>query len=154
MKKYEFKATIIGGPGGGAGVSFPYDVAKEFGTKSNVQVKATVDGVAYVGSLMNRGMPSHMLGILKQVRAKTGKGVGDSVDIVLWKDEAERTIAVPGDLMALLKKENLLAGFERLSYTHRKEYVRWIEEAKKAETRQRRLAKCIEMLKAGIKTPG
>jgi uncharacterized protein YdeI (YjbR/CyaY-like superfamily) len=41
-----------------------------------------------------------------------------------------------------------------LSYTHRKEYSRWISEAKKEETRQRRLEKAVEMLKKGVKTSG
>jgi uncharacterized protein YdeI (YjbR/CyaY-like superfamily) len=54
----------------------------------------------------------------------------------------------------LLKKEGLLPIFDKLSYTHRKEYCRWISEAKKEETRSRRLAKAVEMLRSGIKTPG
>jgi hypothetical protein len=53
-----------------------------------------------------------------------------------------------------MKKEGLLATFEKLSYTHRKEYCRWIAEAKKEETRSSRIAKAIEMLREGIKTPG
>jgi uncharacterized protein YdeI (YjbR/CyaY-like superfamily) len=61
---------------------------------------------------------------------------------------------VPADLEKLMKKEKLLPFFEKLSYTHRKEYCRWITEAKKEETRQRRLEKSIEMMKKGIKTPG
>ena len=54
----------------------------------------------------------------------------------------------------LMKKEGLLSSFEKLSYTHRKEYCRWITEAKKEETRSRRLEKAVEMLKKGVKTPG
>jgi len=99
-------------------------------------------------------MPQRMLVVLKDVRKTIGKDVGDTIEVVVWKDAAERTVQTPKDLKALLKNEELLARFEKLSYTHRKEYIRWIEEAKKEETRQRRLAKCVEMLKAGIKTPG
>ena len=51
-------------------------------------------------------------------------------------------------------KEGLLPVFEKLSYTHRKEYCRWITDAKKEETRLKRLGKAIEMLKNGISTPG
>jgi hypothetical protein len=154
MKKYKFKATIEGGGGGGAGVSFPYDVEKEFGTKASVPVKATVDGAPYTGSLMNCGMPNHILAVLKGTREKIGKGVGDTVEVEVWRDEEVRTVATPPDLEKLLKKEGLLAGFKKLSYSHQKEYVRWIEGARKEETRQRRLAKCVEMLNVGIKTPG
>jgi uncharacterized protein YdeI (YjbR/CyaY-like superfamily) len=53
-----------------------------------------------------------------------------------------------------MKQEGALPFFEELSYTHRKEYCRWITEAKKEETRSARLEKAIAMLKKGIKTPG
>ncbi len=154
MKKYKFKATIQGGPNGGAGVAFPYDVDKEFSTKANVPVKATLDGVPYTGSLMNCGMPSHMLAVLKSTRERIGKNVGDEVEVEVWRDEELRTVKTPPDFEKLLNKEGLLVGFKKLSYTHQKEYVRWITEAKKKETRQNRMMKAMAMLKSEIKTPG
>ncbi|MGA2908665.1 MAG: YdeI/OmpD-associated family protein [Terracidiphilus sp.] len=154
MKKYKFKAKIIAGMGGGAGVLFPYDVENEFGTKGSVPVQATLDKVAYRGSLMNCGMSQHTLGVLKSVRGQIGKGPGDTIDVVVWKDEGERTVAIPAAFKALPQNEGLLVGFEKLSYSHRKEYVKWIEEAKKEETRQRRVEKALAMLKKGVKTPG
>jgi len=152
MKKYKFNA-MIQGTDSGAYVLFPHDVEKEFGIRGRVPVNATFDGAPYTGSLMKYGHPQHMLGVLKAVRQQIGKGVGDAVEVVLWRDEAERTIATPPELEKLLKKEGLFALFKKLSYTHQREYVRWIEDAKKEGTRQRRLTKCVEMLKAGIKTP-
>ena len=154
MKKYEFKATIQPGIGGGAGVIFPYNVEEEFGTRARVPVCATLEGVPYRGSLVKCGPEAHMLGVLKSIREKIGKGPGDAIEVVLWKDEAERTVEVPAEFEALMKKAGLLASFEKLSYTDRKEYCRWITEAKKEETRQMRLGKAVEMLKKGIKTPG
>jgi uncharacterized protein YdeI (YjbR/CyaY-like superfamily) len=65
-----------------------------------------------------------------------------------------RVVEIPLAFKKMLKQEDLLSAFEKLSYTHRKEYCRWITEAKKEETRLARLAKAIEMLKKGIKTPG
>jgi hypothetical protein len=154
MKKYTFTAKIEAGPGGGAFIYFPYDVQKEFGTKGKVPIHATFDCIAYTGSLIRYDAPQHMLGILKAIREQLGKNPGGTVDVVLWKDEAVRTVEVPADFAALLKKEELQATFDQLSYTHRKEYCRWITEAKKEETRARRLAKSVEMLHIGIKTPG
>jgi hypothetical protein len=155
MMKYSVTATIgaasVGG--GGAYIFFPYDVEKEFGTRGRVPVQATFDGIPYSGSLVKYGQPQHMLGILKAVREQIGKQPGDKVKVALWKDEAVRTVEVPSDFTALLKKEKLLALFEKLSYTHRREYVRWISEAKKAETRAARLTKAIAMLHKGVKTP-
>jgi uncharacterized protein YdeI (YjbR/CyaY-like superfamily) len=74
--------------------------------------------------------------------------------VVVERDESVRTVEVPAEFEKLLKKEKLLAVFEKLSYTHRKEYCRWIIEAKKEETRQARLAKSVTMLRDGVKTPG
>lgn len=154
MKTYKFSATIQAGMGGGAGVVFPYDVAKEFGTKGNVPVKSTIDGVAYAGSLMNCGAMGHTLGVLKSVRKQIGKGPGDRVEVVVWKDEAVRTVDVPAEFAKLMKGQGVLQFFETLSYTNRKEYCRWITEAKREETRQMRMGKSIEMLRNGVKTPG
>jgi hypothetical protein len=154
MKKYKFKAKIKAGDGGGAYVLFPYDTAKEFATKGKVPVKATFDGVAYAGSLMKYGHPLHMLGMLKAIREQTGKGPGDAVEVVVWKDEAVRTVEVPAQFERLMKEAGLLPVFEKLSYSHRKEYCRWISEAKKEETRMKRLGKAVEMLSKGVSTLG
>jgi len=154
MRKYKFKAKIEAGDGGGAYVLFPYDTEKEFATRANVPVKATLNGVPYTGSLMKYGHPLHMLGVSKAIREQTGKGPGDTIEAVVWKDEDVRTVEVPAQFEKLIKEEGLLTVFKKLSYTHRKEYCRWITEAKKDETRSKRLGKAIEMLKKGVRTPG
>ena len=154
MKKYTFTAKIEPGPGGGAFVLFPYDVEEEFGAKGRVPVQANFDGIPYAGSLMRCGPQQHMLGILKSIQEQTGKQIGDTIKVQIWKDEQERTVEIPPPFAALLKKEKLLPNFEKLSYTHRKEYVRWITEAKKEETRKARIQKSIDMLRKGVKTPG
>jgi hypothetical protein len=154
MKKYRFKAKIRAGDGGGAFVLFPYDTEKEFATKGKVPVKATFNGVPYTGSLIKYGYPQHTLGMPKAIREQIGKGPGDNIDVVVWKDEDMRTVEVPVEFEKLMKKEGLLPVFNALSYTHRKEYCRWITEAKKDETRLKRLEKAVEMLKNGVSTPG
>jgi hypothetical protein len=154
MRKYKFKAKIEAGNGGGAYVLFPRDTEKEFDTKGKVPVKATFDGVPYTGSLIKYGKPRHTLHVLKAIRAQIGKQPGDAVEVVVWKDEEARILEVPAQFETLMKKAGLLPFFEELSYSHRKEYVRWIRDAKKEETRSRRLGKALAMLKSGVKTPG
>ena len=154
MKKYKFKARFEEGDGGGAYVLFPYDTEKEFATKGKVPVKATFNGVSDTGSLIKYGKPLHMLGVSKAVREQAGKGPGDTIEVVVWKDEAVRIVEVPAQFENLMKKEGLLPVFKKLSYTHRKEYCRWIAEAKKEATRLKRLEKAIEMLKKGVSTRG
>jgi Domain of unknown function (DUF1905)/Bacteriocin-protection, YdeI or OmpD-Associated len=154
VKTYKFKAKIEVGEGGGAFVLFPYDTQAEFATRGNVPVKARLGGVPYRGSLMACGGPHHMLGVLKAIRQKTGKDPGDMIDVEVWKDEEQRAVEVPIAFDRLMKKEGLLPFFDGLSFTHRKEYCRWITEAKKEETRLKRLEKAIEMLRKGVRTPG
>src|SRR5579862_2845458 len=145
MKTYKFNARIEGSFSGGACIFFPYNIEEEFGTKGRVPVKATFDGVPYAGSLVKYGQPQHMLGILKDIRAKIGKNPGDLVEVTIQRDESVRTVEVPQELAKLLKKEKLLPVFQKLSYSHQKEYCRWITGAKREETRGNRLAKAVEM---------
>jgi hypothetical protein len=153
MKSYKLKACVESIKGSPC-IFFPYDVEKEFGTRGRVPVKVTFDGVPYTGSMIKYGAPQHMIPMLKAIQEQTGKSVGDTIEVVLTKDESERTVEVPEEFAKLLKKEKLAAVFDALSFTHRKEYCRWITEAKKEETRQRRLEKAVEMLRDGVKTPG
>lgn len=153
MKTYKFKARIEGASLGGACVYFPYNVEEEFGTRGRVAVKATFDGVPYSGSIVKYGAPQHMLGISKSIREQIGKGPGDTVEVTIEKDETERTVEVPPEFQKLLKKEKLLPVFEKLSYSHKREYCRWITEAKREETRANRLVKAVELLRSGVKTP-
>ena len=154
VKKYSFRAQIQEGRGGGAFVFFPHDVEKEFGAKGRVPVKATFNGVEETSSLVKYGFPQHLLGVAKAIRQEIGKAPGDMIDVVLWKDEAVRDIEIPPEFKSRMQREKLLPFFEKLSFTHRKEYCRWIAEAKKEETRKSRLEKAVVMLKQGIKTPG
>lgn len=154
VKRYRFKAKIHPANGGGAYVLFPYDVEKEFGTGGKVPIKATFDGVPYTGSLIKYGDPKHMLHVPKAIREQIGKSPGDSVEVELWKDDKARILEIPAQLKDAMEREGLMPFFETLSYTHRKEYCRWITEAKREETRLSRLAKAVEMLKSGLRTPG
>ncbi len=153
MKKYKFKAKIQEGEGGGAFIFFPFDVQKEFGTKGRIPIDITFDGVADKGSLVRMGYPQHLAGVPKALREKIGKQPGDHVEVVVWKDETPRTVEVPEEFQKRLEKEKLFEFFETLSNTHRKEYVRWITEARKEETRKARFEKAIALLKQKVKTP-
>lgn len=150
MKKYEFDAVIQShGEIDAAYIDFPYDVETEFGTKGQVKVIATFDGTEYRGSLVKMGHHCHLLGITKKIRAQINKQQGEAVHVVLYKDEKERVVVVPDDLQQLLDTDkNLSHLFNKLSYTHRKEYVNWINEAKKEETRKKRLEKTIQMIES------
>ena len=148
MKKYKFKGKIIQHGKMDAGyVIFPYDVKKEFGA-GRVKIKATFDGVHYRGSLVPMGIKEgYPLLILKVIRKAINKTFGDVVNVVVEKDTEERTVEVPDDLAkALGMKKKIRDAFEKMAYTHRKEYVNYVNDAKKPETRLRRIEKVLEMI--------
>jgi len=155
MKTYRFTALIHGDPHQNiAFVEFPFDVEKEFGCKGRIKVQVTFDGHPYRGSLVRMGRPCHWIGLTKAVRQAIGKKPGDTVGGVLQPDTAPRTGAPPPELAERLKNNPAAATFfSTLSFTHQKEYVRWITEAKKQETRRKRLDKTVEMLLDHIKHP-
>lgn len=148
-KKQSFTAIIKNAGGGGAFVEVPFDVEKEFGSKKP-KVKAMIEGVPYRGLLTRMGTECHLLIILKDIREQIGKTFGDEVKITVEPDTEPRLIDVPAELKKAFRTEKeAKAFFDKLSYTHQKEYVNWISEAKRQETRQNRIVKTIEMLKQG-----
>lgn len=148
-QKYQFRAVIENAGGGGGYVNIPFDVEKTYG-KKRVKVKATIEGEPYRGTLVRMGGPQHMLPVLKEIREKIGKSFGDEVVVVLEEDFELRQVDVPPDLQqALDSNPQALAYFNRLSYTHQKEYVRWVAEAKREQTRLNRIQQAIELLTQG-----
>jgi len=147
--KQTFTAPIKNAGGGGAYVEVPFDVEKVFGSK-RPKVKALIEGVPYRGTLVRMGSECHMLPVLKDIRKQISKNFGDEVKIIVEPDVEPRLIEIPKDLSKEFKKDkDAKAFFDKLAYTHQKEYVKWIEEAKREETRRSRIVKTIEMLKKG-----
>lgn len=130
----------------------PFDVEKEYGSKKP-RVKATIEGIPYRGTLVRMGTECHLLLVLKSIREQSGKTFGDQVKVTLEPDEEERVVVLPPGLEeALSRNKAARLFFDSLSYTHRREYANYIIEAKREETRRRRVEKVIELLKAGTKT--
>jgi hypothetical protein len=112
-------------------------------------VVATVEGYTW-RTTVARMRGEFLLGLSREVREGAGVEAGDTIDLQLELDTKPREVDVPEALAtALAKDANARAAYEKLSYTHRKEYARWIAEAKRDETRERRVAKAIEQLRAG-----
>jgi len=130
-------------------IIFPYDVFKLYGVKGQVKVRAVFDDqVLYRGSLSKMGYPCHVLGITKEIRQQLGKSPGDTIKVEIEQDTEIREVIVPEDVKLILdKNKKANKYYEGLSYTDRKEYMRWIESAKQEETRVRRIGIFIEKLK-------
>jgi len=146
VKEVRFGAVLEGVEGSSATfVSMPASIMKRFGGRIRVPVLVTIDGVTHRTTICDMGM-GPMVGIPAAMRTATGKKRGDRLSVSLRVDEDERTVEVPRDFAAAMNAAQRRA-YDRLSYTHRKEYVLWIEDAKRPETRARRIDKALEKLR-------
>ena len=141
-----FEAKIEEADRGGAFVAVPADVVEALGGKGRIPVHATFDGIAYQGSVVSMG-GQKIIGLLKAIRLELGKQPGEVIAVTLEVDQAERTVTVPDDLRTALDEAGLSARFDALSFSHRRETVASITEAKKPETRARRITQTIERLR-------
>ena len=150
MSRQEFEIILLKPPDiDGAYFIVPFNVQQVYGTKAHVKVRGIIDGYPYRGLIANMG-EGHMMVVKKEIREAIGKTAGDTVKVVMEIDTEPRIVDVPEDLQqALESNPQVKERFDRLSYTHRKEYVEWIEGAKKSETRANRIQKTIEMVANG-----
>ena len=109
-------------------------------------MKASFNGIPYRGSIVTMGGAA-VLGVTKAIMAEAGVAAGDTLRVVVEVDDAPREVQIPADLAAAFRKNRAAReAWDRLSFTHRKEHARAIEEAKKPETRARRVQKCLDLL--------
>jgi len=112
-------------------------------------VVATVHGYTWRTSVARMG-GEFLLGLNREVRRRAGVDAGDEVDVTLELDTAPRQVEVPEALAAALAADpNVRASFDQMAFSHRKEYARWIADAKQEETRQRRVRQALEMIRVG-----
>jgi hypothetical protein len=112
-------------------------------------VAATLNGYTWRTSVVRMG-GEFLLGLSREVRAAAGVQAGDTAQLRLELDTKPREVEVPEALEAALAADRTArAAYDRLAYTHRKEFARWIAEAKKDETRERRVAQALQMLREG-----
>jgi bacteriocin resistance YdeI/OmpD-like protein/uncharacterized protein DUF1905 len=154
-QKLQFTAKIEGREAGVvAAIAPPVDVPEFFGTRARVPVRGTINGYPFRSSLMPCGA-RRMMPVNKTLCASADVQPGDIVDVVMERDDEERTVETPPLLKkALAKSKTAQANWEKLSFTHKKEMALAIVGAKQEETRARRLAKIVDILKTGAKWTG
>jgi hypothetical protein len=145
-----FKGTLTATPRGGGGclVPVPREVAAKLGLKGMPKIRSVIAGQPYRGSLMPMGDGTYCLGVLKSIQEAAGVGFGDSVTVELELDANPRVIEPPADLAkAMAGNKAIAANWEKLSFTNKKEMALSLTEAKKPETRERRLAAAVAKLR-------
>jgi Domain of unknown function (DUF1905)/Bacteriocin-protection, YdeI or OmpD-Associated len=148
MAKTRFRARLrtSGRGAGGHLVEVPDEVVAALGGRGRIPVQARFNGVPYRGSIVKMGGVM-MLGVTKAVMAEAGAGPGDVLDVVVENDEAPREVEVPPELTTASQRNRAArAVWDGLSFSHRREYVSYIVEAKKEETRARRIERTIQAL--------
>lgn len=142
----KFRTTLQRFGGNNTGIEVPEEILTALGRGRRVKVVATVNGYTYRTSVAP-AMGKILMPFSSEHRAASGLSGGEEIEVELIPDDEPREVEVPADLAAALADApDATAFFAGLSYTHKRSYVLWVEEARKPETRSARVAKAVDML--------
>jgi hypothetical protein len=145
----EFRATVVLGGKTATGIQVPDEVVEKLDSGKRPPVVVTIGGYRYRTTVAAMS-GAFWIPLAAEHREAAGVTAGQEVDVDLELDTAPRTVELPDDLAAAMD-DAARAAFDVLAPSHKKEWVRWVEEAKKPETRSSRIEKTVESLKAGKK---
>jgi bifunctional DNA-binding transcriptional regulator/antitoxin component of YhaV-PrlF toxin-antitoxin module len=144
-----FRATILLGGKTATGIEVPPEVVASLGPSKRPPVLVTINGFSYRSTVAPLG-GVFMLGVSAEVREHAGVAAGDEVDIDIERDTEPREVVVPPDFAAALDGDAAARRFfDGLSYSNKRRFVLPIEDAKAADTRQKRIIKAVSMLREG-----
>jgi hypothetical protein len=139
-------STTMFQTGNNTGIEVPADIVAALGAGKRPPVVVNVNGYEYRSTVAPMG-GKYLLPFSAERREESGIGGGEAIDVELTLDTAPRTVELPDDLQtALNSSAAAAAAWDKLSFTHRKEHVRSVLDAKKAETRTRRIAAVVAKL--------
>jgi len=142
--------TVLHPRGPAAAVVLDDDQVRRLGGgRKTFPVRVMVNGHTFPARLARMG-GENLIGLSRAVREACGVAPGDEADVVIAPDDDPREVEIPDALGAALDADpGARRAFDALAYTHRKEFARWVAEAKRPETRERRVAGTLEMLREG-----
>jgi len=147
-----FHTTVERGGKTATGLQVPDDVVAALASGKRPPVQVTLGGHTYRTTVASMG-GRFLVPLSAENRAAAGVAAGDEITVEIELDVAPREVVVPEDLADALDQDEAARGFfDALAYSHRKEWVRWVEDAKKAETRSTRISKAVESLRVGKRT--
>jgi hypothetical protein len=145
----KFRATLELGGKTATGIVIPEKVVTGLGTSKRPAVRVTINGYTYRSTVAPRG-GKYMLPVSAENREGAGIAAGDKVEVDLELDTQPRDLVVPPDLAKALKRDAAAKKFfDSLSYSKKQRFTLPIEQAKTAETRERRIDKAVETLREG-----
>lgn len=147
----KFRAVVLAAGKTATGIPVPPEVVAGLGASKKPAVTVTIGAYTYRSTVASMG-GEFMLPLSAEHRAGAGVAAGDEVQVELQLDTAPREVSVPADFAAALNTEtDAKRFFESLAYSHKLRHVLSIEDAKTPETRKRRIAKAMEMMREGRK---
>ena len=147
-----FQTTVERGGKTATGLLVPDEVVAALRAGRRPPVQVTVGGHTYRTTVASMG-GRFLVPLSAENRTAAGVAAGDDVEVDVLLDTAAREVTVPADLVDALEHDDQARQFfDDLAYSHRKEWVRWIEESKKIETRTSRIVRAVESLRAGKRT--
>jgi hypothetical protein len=147
VPRVRFRTTILRAGKTATGIEVPPELVATLGTTKRPPVLVTINGHTYRSTVAVMG-GVFMVGVSAENRQSAGVAGGDEVDVELVLDTAPRVVAVPADLAEALDHDPAAKKrFDSMSYSHKQAHVLAVEGAKTAETRQRRIAKAVSMLR-------
>ena len=149
--KAKFQAELLLAGKTATGIEIPPEVVESLGAGKKPPVAVTINGHTYRSTVASRS-GRFLVGVSAENRAAADVAAGDKIEVELELDDKPREVRVPDDLAAALDRDaKAKSFFEELTYSQKQWYVLPIEEAKKQETRERRLDKALQMLREGRK---
>ena len=145
-----FESRVELGGKTATGIEIPTEIIEALGTSKRPPVTITLNGHTYRTTAVRMG-GRFLVPLSAENREAAGVAAGDDVTVDVALDTAPREVELPTDLAAAMD-DAARTTYDGLSYTHRKEWVRWVEEAKKPETRATRIEKTVAGLREGKKT--
>jgi hypothetical protein len=143
-----FTARLLATGGNNVGIPVPDEVVLSFGVGRRVPVVVTVDGGYRYRTTISPMGGRFLVSFNAETRAATGRGAGDEIEVALEHDTEPRTVEMPEALVtALADDPEAAAAWARLAPSHQKEHARAIADARGEDTRARRVAKAIDLLK-------
>jgi len=144
-----FESTVELGGKTATGIPVPDEVIEALGSGRRPPVSITVNGYTYRTTAVRMG-GRFLVPLSAEHREGAGVAAGDQIGVDIEADTAPREVTLPPDLDAAMD-DVARAAYDGLSFTYRKEWVRWVEDAKKPETRATRIEKTVTGLRAGKK---
>jgi hypothetical protein len=147
-----FRTKVLLGGKTATGIQVPDEVVAALRAGQRPKVRVTIGAHTYRTTIAKMG-GMFLVPLNAENRAAAGVAAGDMVDVTVERDDKPREVEVPDDLATAIAREPAAQEwFDQLSYTHRKEWVRWVEEAKREQTRRSRIEKTVAALAAGQST--